>query len=157
MRLTAYLNGGRVGWFEQVSTGAVALEYDPVWQEEGGRRELSWSLPKSRRRHVGAEPDNYLWNLLPDNVAVLERWGQRFGVSPRNPMALLAHVGLDAAGAIQVVDSQEHDDPELHGREASRTRPRSWSPASTEHGGRMARWSGCIRRTSHRPPACIRP
>ena len=115
MRLTAYLNGSRVGWFEQLTTGAITLEYDPVWRREGGRRELSWSMPKSRRRHTGEEPGNYLWNLLPDNDEVLERWGRRFGVSSRNPMALLANVGLDAAGAVQLVDREVHDEPELHG------------------------------------------
>ncbi|WP_110588855.1 HipA N-terminal domain-containing protein [Microbacterium suaedae] len=112
MKLTTYLNGTRVGWFEQLKSGAVVLEYDRAWQEAAGRRELSWSLPKSRRRHTGREPVNYLWNLLPDNGDVLERWGRRFGVSPWNPMALLAYVGLDAAGAVQLVDSEGHDDPE---------------------------------------------
>lgn len=28
MRLTAYLNGTRIGWFEQRSDGAIALDYD---------------------------------------------------------------------------------------------------------------------------------
>lgn len=115
MKLTAYLNGTRVGWFEQLRTGAIALEYDASWQNESGRRELSWSLPKSRKRHEGSEPGNYLWNLLPDNDQVLGRWGRRFGVSPRNPMALLANVGLDAAGAVQLADSEEHTEPELSG------------------------------------------
>jgi len=115
VRLAAYLNGARVGWFEQLRTGAVVLEYDPSWREDGGRRELSWSLPKSRRRHTGDEPINYLWNLLPDNDDVLARWGRRFGVSPRNPMALLANVGLDAAGAVQLVDADVHDELELDG------------------------------------------
>lgn len=115
MNLTAYLNGVRVGWFEQLKTGAVVLEYDRAWQRDGGRRELSLSLPKSRRRHDGDEPVNYLWNLLPDNDEVLRRWGRKFGVSPGNPVKLLAHVGLDAAGAVQLVDSETHDEPELQG------------------------------------------
>lgn len=116
MRLTAYIDGQRVGWFEQLATGAIALEYDPAWQSEGGRRELSWSMPKSRRKHTGAGPENYLWNLLPDNDLVLERWGRDFGVSARNPLALLARVGLDAAGAVQFVDSELHDELELRGQ-----------------------------------------
>ena len=113
MRLTAYLNGTRVGWFEQQASRATTLEYDPAWQNSAGRFELSLSLPKSRRVHTGAAPGNYLWNLLPDNDAVLERWGRAFGVSPRNPMALLANVGRDAAGAVQLLPSAEQDEPEL--------------------------------------------
>lgn len=116
MRLTAYLNGIRVGWFEQRGTdSAITLEYDTAWQRRAGRLELSWSLPKSRRRHAGAAPENYLWNLLPDNDEVLTRWGRRFGVSSRNPLSLLARVGLDAAGAVQLVSSDEWDAPELPG------------------------------------------
>lgn len=47
--------------------------------------------------HARIEP--WLWGLLPDNEAILARWGQRFQVSPRNPWGLLAHVGEDCAGA----------------------------------------------------------
>lgn len=113
MRLTAYLNGTRVGWFDQRSAREITLEYDPAWQHKAGRLELSLSLPKSRREHAGTAPGNYLWNLLPDNNEVLERWGRTFGVSPRNPLALLAHVGRDAAGAVQLLPCAEHDEPEL--------------------------------------------
>lgn len=115
MKLTAYLSGTRVGWFTQQQNGNVSLEYDREWQRRGGRQELSLSLPKSRRLHTGDEPINYLWNLLPDNSAVLKRWGAQFGVSAANPMKLLAQLGLDAAGAIQLTDSDEHDGPELAG------------------------------------------
>ncbi|GAA1789508.1 type II toxin-antitoxin system HipA family toxin [Agromyces lapidis] len=113
MRLSAYLNGARVGWFEQRVDGAITLDFDDAWRRRAGRMELSLSLPKSRRHHDGPAPGNYLWNLLPDNDEVLARWGRRFGVSPRNPMALLANVGLDAAGAVQLLSSDDYDEPEL--------------------------------------------
>ncbi|QAY73714.1 type II toxin-antitoxin system HipA family toxin [Agromyces protaetiae] len=115
MRLTAYMNGHRVGWFDQLDGGRITLEYDRAWQSGADRTELSWSLPKTRRRHDGAAPGNYLWNLLPDNNDVLERWGRRFGVSSQNQLGLLANVGLDAAGAVQLVDAEEHDEAELVG------------------------------------------
>ncbi|MBD3943313.1 type II toxin-antitoxin system HipA family toxin [Microbacterium sp. NEAU-LLC] len=101
-RLTAYLDGRRVGWFAQEGGGPISFEFDDDWRSSSGRMELTLSMPKSRRTHNGSEPANYLWNLLPDSEPVLERWGSMFGVSPRNPMALLAHVGLDTAGAIQL-------------------------------------------------------
>lgn len=116
MRLTAYLGGTRVGWFDQRDGTPITLEYDPAWQRYAGRAELSLSLPKSRRRHGGDAPGNYLWNLLPDSADVLQRWARRFAVSPWNPLALLAHVGLDAAGAVQLVSSDEYDEPVLSGR-----------------------------------------
>lgn len=105
-RLTAYLNGTRVGWFAQTASGA-SFRFDDSWRAEARRAELSLSLPKSRRDHIGGAPLNYLWNLLPDNSAVLDRWGSRFSVSPRNPVTLLEHVGLDAAGAIQLTVRDE--------------------------------------------------
>jgi len=38
-----------------------------------------------------------------DNDRVLENWGKRFQVSPRNVFRLIAHVGEDCAGAVQFV------------------------------------------------------
>lgn len=115
MRLTAYLDGTRVGWFTQNDPGDIVLVFDPTWQRDAARIELSLSLPKSRRRHEGPAPGNFLWNLLPDNSEVLDRWGRTFGVSSRNPMALLANVGLDAAGAVQFIDSIQWDGVRLEG------------------------------------------
>lgn len=64
---------------------------------------LSLSLPLAKREHDHAAVDAFLWGLLPDNERVLERWAQQFQVSARNPFALLAHVGEDCAGAVQIV------------------------------------------------------
>lgn len=100
-RLTAYIDGRRVGQFTRGGAGVI-FTFDDDWRAAMRRMELSLSLPKSRREHTGTAPENYLWNLLPDNDAVLQRWGTKFGVSPRNPMALLANVGLDTAGAVQL-------------------------------------------------------
>ena len=47
----------------------------------------------------------FLWGLLPDTDAVLNRWGRRLRVSPRNPFRLIEHVGEDCAGAVQFVRS----------------------------------------------------
>jgi serine/threonine-protein kinase HipA len=41
--------------------------------------------------------------LLPDNEGVLERWARTFHASAANSFALLAHVGEDCAGAVQLV------------------------------------------------------
>ncbi len=100
-RLTAYLDGHRIGQFTEVS-GRVTFTFDDRWRQNSAALEISLSLPKALREHRGDAPINYLWGLLPDNEQVLQRWGQRFGVNHRNPMALLEHVGLDAAGAIQL-------------------------------------------------------
>jgi serine/threonine-protein kinase HipA len=66
---------------------------------------LSLSLPLAKREHDHAAVDAFLWGLLPDNERVLERWARNFQVSARNPFALLAHVGEDCAGAVQIVSA----------------------------------------------------
>ena len=47
--------------------------------------------------------------LLPDNPAVVEAWGKRFQVSPRNPFDIIKHVGEDCAGALQFVRPERLD------------------------------------------------
>jgi serine/threonine-protein kinase HipA len=47
--------------------------------------------------------------LLPDNEAVLDRWGREFQVSSGNPFALLSHVGEDCAGAVQFASPERAD------------------------------------------------
>lgn len=37
MRLTAYVNGIRVGWFTQIDGRAITLEYDRAWQQRPSR------------------------------------------------------------------------------------------------------------------------
>ena len=106
-QLTAYIDGRRVGQFTRDGGGPITFTFDDAWRRSARRLELTLSMPKSRRQHTGAAALNYLWNLLPDSEAVLERWGTKFGVSPRNPMALLAHVGMDTAGAVQLVETDE--------------------------------------------------
>jgi len=106
-RLTAYIDGRRVGQFTRDGGGPMTFTYDDDWRRTARRLELTLSMPKSRRQHTGAAPLNYLWNLLPDSEPVLERWGTKFGVSPRNPMALLANVGMDTAGAVQLTEIDE--------------------------------------------------
>ena len=60
-------------------------------------------MPLAAAEHGHRPIEAFLWNLLPDNEAVLARWAQRFHVSARNPYALLSHVGEDCAGAVQFV------------------------------------------------------
>lgn len=71
---------------------------------------LSLSLPLARREHGHDAVDAFLWGLLPDNENVLARWGREFHVSSRNPFALLAHVGEDCAGAVQIVPPERLDE-----------------------------------------------
>ena len=83
--------------------GRLLFVYDDRWRSMDTAYPLSLSMPLvvAQHEHVRIEP--WLWGLLPDNEAILARWGQRFHVSPRNAFALLGAVGEDCPGAIQLV------------------------------------------------------
>lgn len=90
--------------------GRLALVYDDKWRSMDDAWPLSLSMPLVVGEHEHARIEPWLWGLLPDNEAVLARWGQRFHVSPRNAFALLGAVGEDCAGAVQLVRPDRVDD-----------------------------------------------
>lgn len=63
---------------------------------------LSPSLPVREQPYRGAVVENFFAGLLPDDEVVRNRWAARFGV-PDHPFDLLAHMGLECAGAVQLV------------------------------------------------------
>jgi serine/threonine-protein kinase HipA len=54
-------------------------------------------------RHGTRVVTDFMWGLLPDNEQTLRRWGTRYKVSGHNPFALLAAIGEDCPGAVQIV------------------------------------------------------
>ena len=107
--LVVLLNGEEAGRLWRAKSGELRLAYVPAWQEAEDAYPLSLSMPLARREHRGAAVEAYLEGLLPDNDAILRNWGRRFGVSARNPFALLAHVGEDCAGAVQFAAPERVD------------------------------------------------
>ena len=63
-------------------------------------------MPLGSATHGHARIEAFLWGLLPDNDRVLQNWGKRFQVSPKNVFRLITHVGEDCAGAVQFVTSE---------------------------------------------------
>lgn len=97
-----------VALLDNREVGSVILDrnrltfvYDDGWRSAPGAYPLSLSMPLAAREHSHSAIESFLWGLLPDNEFILARWAQKFQVSPRNPFALLAHVGEDCAGAVQ--------------------------------------------------------
>lgn len=112
--LVTLLDGRVVGHVRQDRQGQLRFAYEEAWRDGPGAYPLSLSIPLSRREHGDPVVRPYLEGLLPDNDGVLARWGSRFHVSARNPFALLAHVGEDCAGAVQLVPPERL--PELLAR-----------------------------------------
>ena len=61
-------------------------------------RPVSLSLMPGQQHHPDAAL-NYLDNLLPDNLAVRERWAKKYGID-NDPLTLLSKYGQDVAGAL---------------------------------------------------------
>lgn len=101
--LNVYLDGVLAGQLAQSAGGALSFAYDNSYTARANPTPLSLSMPLSGSRYSNRVVSAWLEGLLPDNLAVREEWGRTFEVSPRNPFALLRHVGRDAAGAVQVL------------------------------------------------------
>ncbi|MFN7193578.1 MAG: HipA domain-containing protein, partial [Rhodospirillales bacterium] len=107
--LAIIVDGRIMGDLRKDKRARLTLAYDADWRQAQDAYPLSLSMPLVVVEHEHAKIEPWLWGLLPDNEAILARWGQRFQVSPRNPFALLAHVGEDCAGAIQIVQPERAD------------------------------------------------
>jgi serine/threonine-protein kinase HipA len=97
------------GVITQNASGSYQLEYDEDYRAADDSSSLSLSLPLSTAFHHNRPVRAYLQGLLPDNPLTLEAWARRFGVSPRNPFALLQHVGEECAGAIRLIRPERLD------------------------------------------------
>lgn len=81
----------------------ISLSYDESWRFGRESFPVSLSLPLAKTSHPDAAIRPFLQGLLPDNPAVIEAWGKRFQVSPRNPFDIIRQVGEDCAGALQFI------------------------------------------------------
>jgi serine/threonine-protein kinase HipA len=100
--LTVAMNGEIVGTLYREGNGAMSFQYSPEWLSEPGSRAISLSLPFQHSRIKGKEVFNFFSNLLPDSDAIIARMQARFHVETAHPFDLLASVGRDCVGAIQL-------------------------------------------------------
>ncbi|NDO89563.1 HipA domain-containing protein [Cellulosimicrobium composti] len=102
--LALFLRSEPLGEVRQLRNGRLRLQFsDEALQRWGeGSRPLSLSLPLTPRRVDGVSVHRFLDNLLPEGPvrAALER---EHDVRPSDTFALLAHVGVECAGAVQLV------------------------------------------------------
>ncbi|BDZ39865.1 HipA domain-containing protein [Microbacterium suwonense] len=106
-QLATYLDGRRIGTLFQAPQGNLTFVYDDTYRRQRGATPLSLSLPLARAEHRNRPTRAFLQGLLPDSPGRLEELSREFGVSPRNTFALLAHMGRDAAGAVQILPEGE--------------------------------------------------
>lgn len=107
-RLDLWMNGIPVGYWE-VRRGVERLLYLPAWLDDPQGRPLSLSLPftPGNQPHQGAIVADYFDNLLPDSEPIRRRIAQRYRLRSTAPFELLASIGRDCVGAIQMLPPGE--------------------------------------------------
>jgi len=107
--LAVWANGVRVGDWRLPSRGAGEFQYDAAWLGAAESRPLSLSLPLTIDRvpHRGAAVEAYFDNLLPDSESIRRRLQERFHTGSRGAFDLLAAIGRDCVGAVQLLPSDE--------------------------------------------------
>jgi len=104
--LFVYMNGNEVGEYINHSNGAQEFIYSDVWLEKSAAIPLSLSLPLTDKVHKGNDVYNYFDNLLPDNLEIRNRIQARFASKTNKSFDLLADIGMDCVGAIQLFSKQ---------------------------------------------------
>lgn len=102
-KVIALLDGVVVGAVYQDPNARYRFVYDDAWRAEAESFPLSLSMPLAAAEHGHKAVESFLWGLLPDSERTLDRYARTFGVSARNPIALLTHIGADCAGAVQFI------------------------------------------------------
>jgi serine/threonine-protein kinase HipA len=108
--LDLWMNGQYVGRWERGQRAHDRLVYAASWVSAAEGRPLSLSLPFAQGVSTGQDISlsglhiaAWFENLIPDNEAILLRLQQRFGASSTTAFDLLAAIGRDCAGALQIV------------------------------------------------------
>ncbi len=107
--LAVWANGLRVGTWRLPARGAMEFVYDEAWLGAEEARPLSLSLPLTfeARPHRGAAVEAYFDNLLPDSDPIRRRIQDRFHTDTRGAFDLLAAIGRDCVGAVQMLPTDE--------------------------------------------------
>lgn len=97
-KLKVIIGGSVAGTLSQSGSGALSFEYESRYDGPP----LSMSMPNDGRLYGDKAVRPYLEGLLPESLETRREIANRYGASPRNPFALLEHVGLDCPGAVQI-------------------------------------------------------
>ena len=103
--LYLWMNAAFVGTWTLRPTVGDVLQYDNAWVNSQHGRPLSLSLPftPGNEPHRGVLVRNYFENLLPDSRDIRDRVARRFRLGSTDAFTLLAEVGRDCAGALQIL------------------------------------------------------
>lgn len=114
-RLNIWMNGIPVGYWEKARDGE-RLSYFDEWINDEQGRPLSLSLPftPGNQPYRGELVTAFFDNLLPDSDSIRRRLAQRYQTGSVEPFQLLAALGRDCVGAIQLL-APENEPTDLYG------------------------------------------
>ncbi|MDQ8162632.1 MAG: HipA N-terminal domain-containing protein [Gemmatimonadota bacterium] len=124
--LAVLLHGTLAGHVYRSASRRLVFAYEPAWRTQPGTFPLSLSLPLRAEEHGHAATSAFLWGLLPDDPRVINFWARQHGISRTDVTALLARVGEDCAGAVQVVPPDRVHDTHGATTEADQQRSVEW-------------------------------
>lgn len=107
--LGLWMNGAFVGTWSLAPNAPDTLQYDPAWATSEQGRPLSLSLPftPGNTAHRGDKVRAYFENLLPDSDDIRERMVRRYKTGSTDAFELLAEVGRDCVGALEVLPGDQ--------------------------------------------------
>lgn len=107
--LSIWINGKLAGEWRIPARGDTEFQYDAAWVESEEGRPLSLSLPLSLDPGSikGRPVECYFDNLLPDSDPIRKRIQDRFHTASGNAFELLAAIGRDCVGAVQLLSPDE--------------------------------------------------
>lgn len=98
------MNGLHVGVWSTLRTGRPVFRYVKTWPHTEEGRALSLSLPLTASlEHRGDVVNHYFDNLLPDSADIRRRLRTRFHTRSTDAFDLLAAIGRDCVGAVQLL------------------------------------------------------
>ena len=106
MELMVSLNGVNVGTLSKDKNGGLHFSYTQQWMNRPGTRPISLSLPITKQKYSGDLVYNFFDNLLPDNPNIRNKIQARFNIGSGHAFDLLAEIGKDCVGAIQLSSKQ---------------------------------------------------
>ncbi len=103
--LHLWANGDYVGRWTVKANGDSELQYDIAWRRSERGRPISLSMPFNLRNEPlkGAHVSHYFEGLLPDSDTIRKRVAARFKTGSIEAFDLLAAIGRDCVGALQLL------------------------------------------------------
>ncbi len=101
--LKVLMNGDLVGEWNLTTVGSHEFVYTASWLSSPLSRPVSLSMPLREQKYSGDVVHSFFDNLLPDNDVIRRRIRDRFSTGSIEAFHLLAEIGRDCVGAIQLL------------------------------------------------------